>query len=193
MKYPVRESLTVIRDTLDPEEAWAGIVALCRATNSNAPWDDLITTDLEGDIDDATTWLDTQLEDLTQVKGLYLGLDTLNMREGKGKNIEIGGSSTCEPWRDEIDWVYGRNLERGEKHLIYGLYELREMYSSDEWSSVYSLCDYIFFLCYSGIVLAEAFERLDTRRMLLPVWGFHDGDLFALGRMRDNEFTRICR
>ena len=123
-----------------------------------------------------------QLEMLPEARGLYLGLDTLNMRGGHGTNIEIGGSSQCDPSSDDIQWVFARNLRYGRKHLIYGLYELKEVYSTDAWVAVSDLCDYIFFLGYSGIVLAESFKRLDTARTLLPVWGFHDCVLFALGR-----------
>jgi hypothetical protein len=176
VKYPIRETLAVVRDGTEPEATWADVVALCRAACPSAPWDGLVWPDIGRDVSAATTWLEAQLADLPDARGLYLGLDTLNMRGGRGTNIEIGGSSDCDPLSDDIQWVFARNLRYGRKHLIYGLYELRAVYSSDAWGAAYSLCDYIFFLGYSGVVLAGAFERLDTPRTLLPVWGFHDGD-----------------
>jgi hypothetical protein len=120
-------------------------------------------------------------------------LDTLNVRAGRGTNVEIGGSSDCNPMSDDVDRVYAGKLDYGTKHLIYGLYELREVYSSDARAAAYRLCDYIFILGYSGIVLAESFARLDTPRALLAVSGPHDGDLFALGRKRDDELNRLCK
>ena len=192
MEYPIRETLAVIRDAKESEKAWVQVVALCRAAAPSAPWGELATPNIERDVVAATTWLEGQLATLPEARGLYLGLDTLNMRGGRGTNIEVGGSYDCDPLSNDIQWVYAGKLHYGRKHLIYGLYELQAVYSSDAWGPVYSLCDYMFFLGYSGVVLAEAFERLNTSRTLLPVWGFHDGDLFALGRKRDNRFTRIC-
>jgi hypothetical protein len=193
MKLPIRETLTVVREYTQPRRAWADIVALCRKAEPSAPWDDLAPPDVERDIVVATAWLEQQLAALTDARGLYLGLDTLNMQGGRGTNVEIGGSSGCDPASESIDWVYAGNLDYGTKHLIYGLYELQEVYSSNTWSAAYDVCDYIFFLGYSGIVLAESFRRLDTLRTLLPVWGFHDGDLFALGRKQGGEFVRLCK
>lgn len=193
MNLPIRETLAVVRDTTEPRRAWADVVALCRAAVPAAPWDDLASPNLERDISAATGWLKAQLAALPDARGLYLGLDTLNMRGGRGTNVEIGGSSGCDLLADGIDWVYAGDLDYGAKHLIGGLYELREVYSSDAWAAAYRVCDYIFFLGYSGVVLAESFARLDTPRTLLPAWGFHDGDLFALGRKQGGGFTRLCR
>ncbi len=193
MKLPIRETLAVVRDGTEPLQAWSDVISLCRTAVPSAPWNDLASPNLERDVKAATAWLEGQIAAMPDSPGLYLGLDTLNMRGGRGTNIEIGGSSTCDPLSDDIQWVFARNLDYGQKHLIYGLYELQVVYETEAWAAAYPLCDYIFFLGYSGIVLSEAFVRLDTPRILLPVWGFHDGDLFALGRKQDNRFTRICR
>ena len=73
-----------------------------------------------------------------------------------------------------------------EKHRAQLRFELGDV-------AAHRVCDYIFFLGYSGVVLAESFARLDTPRTLLPAWGFHDGDLFALGRKQGGGFTRLCK
>jgi hypothetical protein len=70
---------------------------------------------------------------------------------------------------------------------------LQRVYEREQWQEAFSLCDYIFFLGYSGVILSQAFERIATPRTLLPAWGFHDGDMFALGRTQDGTFTRICK
>ncbi len=124
--------------------------------------------------------------------GIYLGLDTLNMGEGEGTNIEFGGTAACDVSKDEVDWVYGK-LKYGESHLIGGLYELQRIYSEPDWESSFSFTDYILFLGYSGIILGQAFIRLATKRRLLPAWGFHDGDLFVLGRKTPEKFDFICK
>ena len=193
MSKPIAETLTVVRSYTDPIQAWADIVALCRESHPNVSWQALPNPNIERDVAATTIWLESYLESLPDVRGIYLGLDTLNMCKGSGTNIEIGGSFECDPASDKIEWVFARNLRYGPKHLIYGLQELHEVYSSDAWNSVFSLCDYIFFLGYSGIVLAQSFKRIHTSRTLLPAWGFHDGDLFALGRKDGGQFTRICK
>jgi hypothetical protein len=177
----------------NPSHAWSGVVARCRAV-AEAPWDQLPTPDIDRDVAAATDWLASELNDkLSKAPGIYLGLDTLNMGEGDGTNVEIGGSSQCDPLKEEMDWVFARNLRYGHQHLIRGLYELHSVYSLPDWEHVFDLFDFVFFLGYSGIVLAEAFDRLSTQRTLLAVWGFHDGDLHLLGRKHAGEFQRICK
>jgi len=44
-----------------------------------------------------------------------------------------------------------------------------------------------------GLVLAEAMDRLRVSTPLLAAWGFHDGDLFFLGRRDADRFERICK
>jgi hypothetical protein len=124
--------------------------------------------------------------------GIYLGLDTLNVRDGRGTNIDFGGTPNCDPNQDSADWVWEADLEYGKPHLIQGLYRLQDAYRTEPWREAFQLLDYIFFLGYSGIILCSAFEKLSPPRDLLPAWGFHDGDMFTLGRMRVGTFSRIC-
>ena len=147
---------------------------------------------MERDISVASQWLLSQLATQPDARGIYLGLDTLNMDDGSGTNVDFGGTADCDVSQDQVDWVYGK-LKHGEMHLIRGLFELHQIYSRPEWEAAFSFADYILFLGYTGIILGQAFIRLSTNRSLLPAWGFHDGDLFALGRKTPERFDFICK
>jgi hypothetical protein len=200
-KLPVDEILTALRSTPNPEEAWNATLQICRHSAPTAPWDKLPTPNFRQDIVNAWSWLREELETLGPVTGIYLGLDTLNMGEGDGPNIEIGATTKCDPFTDSTDWVRGE-LTHGGVHHICGLYEMHQVYSQEAWrvkdktiaqGSAFSFADYILFLAYSGIVLTHAFVRLRLTRPVLPVWGFHDGDLFILGRTMPEGFQLICQ
>lgn len=205
-RLPVAGIFDAIRINLVPGDAWRAVLSVCATAAPAAKWNELPTPDLERDIKAARLWLGEQLSELAQVRGVYLGLDTLNMRRGKGTNLEIGGSTACDPASDSQDWVF-EQLQRGAKHLIYGLYELQTAYSASTWrvsdetvaqGSHFGFADYTLFLGYSGIILGSAFARLPewpklTKRDLLAVWGFHDGDLFLLGRRTGSAFTLRCK
>ena len=192
MEIAIDKTLEVIRSQPNPQCAWTGIISLCRETEPNELWQALPTPDIERDISAAGRWLSTQLSAQPDAVGIYLGLDTLNMDNGSGTNIEFGGSVTCDVTRDDVDWAYGK-LKHGESHLIRGLFELQKVYSRPQFKSAFAFADYIVFLGYSGVVLGQAFIRLATTRSLLPAWGFHDGDLFALGRKTSGGFQFICK
>jgi hypothetical protein len=200
-KLPVADVLTAVRSNHKPEDAWNETLQICRRSAPAAPWDRLATPDFRRDIVQACAWLREELEQLGPVTGIYLGLDTLNMGDGDGPNIEIAGTTGCDPLTDSQDWVKG-DLVYGGVHLIIGLFEMRQEYSQPQWrvrdetiaqGSAFSFADYVLFLAYSGIVLMHAFVRLRITRPTLPVWGFHDGDLFLLGRTVPEGFMTICQ
>jgi|SRR6185369_8842279 len=192
MNMPIDEALEIVRRQSDPRSAWLEALSLCRTAEPSDLWDALPMPDVAGDIAAATEWLSAQLAAMPEASGIYLGLDTLNMDDGEGANVEIGGTTACDVSHDELDWVYG-DLLRGESHLILGLHALHAVYSQPQWEEMYDVSDYILFLAYSGIVLGQAFVRLPFQRALLPVWGFHDGDLFILGRKTSAGFELVCR
>lgn len=192
MEKAINKILEIVRTEQDPQLAWVKVISLCRDGKPSGLWDVLPTPDIERDVVAVSEWLSAQLSGLPEIKGIYLGLDTLNMDDGNGTNVEFGGSAACDSSQVEIEWVYGK-LEYGDSHLIYGMLELQRIYSQPEWRSAFSFADYILFLGYSGIVLGQAFIRLPTNRSLLPAWGFHDGDLFALGRKTPERFEFICK
>jgi hypothetical protein len=203
-KLPIRELLAAIQSAPEPTSAWREVLSICSRSAAGAPWESLITPDINRDIKNARNWLTRQLQLMKDASGIYLGLDTLNMRGGRGKNVEIGGSVDCDPLQDSTDWLFGsaRKLQYGTKHLIRGLYELNESYSQDNWcvrddkvarGNYRSFAEYTLFLSYSGIVLGHACKRLSLKRTFLVIWGFHDGDMFLLGRRIPSDFVFLCR
>jgi len=129
---------------------------------------------------------------MPDASGIYLGLDTLNMDGSKGTNLQIGGSTSCEMASDSLEWLEEK-MTYGERHLISGLHKLRKVYSQPKWEELYEFSDYILFLTYSGIVLEQAFVRLRFPNPLLVVWGFHNGDIFILGRNTGDHFELVCK
>jgi hypothetical protein len=192
MSLPVKQVLQIIRTEQDANKAWGKTLLLCQDTAPSELWDTLPKPNIETDISEATDWLTSQLRMLPEIRGIYLGLDTLNMDGGSGTNIEIGGTTACDVYEDDFEWVYS-GLQYGSNHLIYGLYDFHNVYAQPQWKKEYNFSDYILFLAYSGIILGQAFVRITTERILLPVWGFHDGDLFILGRKSLTGFQFICK
>jgi hypothetical protein len=175
-------------------KAWNAVLRVCRRTAPDAPWQDLPVPDFEADIGSATEWLDAQLRRMPKATGIYLGLDTLNMRDGAGTNVEIGGTSNCDPSQDTQEWT-AQDLKYGDRHLIKSLVSMSAAYASPTWRrgdhDYFDFADYVLFLALSGIVLGQALQRLNPGRALLSVWGFHDGDTFLLGRNMPVGFTAL--
>lgn len=188
---PTDELLRIIRSQPGFELAWQRILELLDTHQSSALWSALPRPDFASDKTKVRHWLQGSLANLAESSGVYLGLDTLNMDEGAGTNIEIGWLR-CDTTRNDTDWIYG-DLQRGDSTLIPGLHALHAMYSSPEWKPVFSLADYLVFLGYSGLVLREALSELSAPQDLLVAWGFHDGDMFILGRMLAGNFELICQ
>jgi hypothetical protein len=111
--------------------------------------------------------------------GVYLGLDRLNMDDGCGMNVQIGGSRRPECLTAELqDWLED-DLWDGRDHLIRGLVDMHRVYAREE-GPVFGFADYALFLGYSGFVLAAAIERLSpaTRsgaKGRLYAWAFTTG------------------
>lgn len=190
MALPISQTLQIVASHQNPIQGWSDIVSVCRANCPPMPWHTLPNPEIERDIHTATTWLSEETELLSGATGVYLGLDTLNMEDGDGRNVELGVSNACDTNRDDIDWVDDL-LEPRSSHLIRGLQTLHQVYAQEHWRNAFDICDYIFFLGYSGIVFSGAFAKFSPRRTMLVVWGFHDGDLFVLGRRTTDAFTRL--
>lgn len=185
-------SFEIIRDQSNPQRTWDKVISFC---NSNVPsklWASLPRPNIVKDTQEAALWLSSQVSSAAGTTGIYLGLDTLNMREGNGMNVGIGFTSKCDVAKEETEWAYN-DLSYGTDHLIYSLHPLQKVYSKPGWQDLFSFADYILFLTYSGIVLGQALSQLQTKQSFLAAWGFHDGDLFALGRKTSERFELICR
>jgi hypothetical protein len=202
MRMLVDDLLAAIRGPAKPDAAWKEVLRVCHRCAPGAPWPSLPDPDLGRDIEDARVWLARQLRDLPDATGIYLGLDTLNMRGGRGQNVEIGGTAECDALQDSQDWIGVRQLRYGTKHLIRGLYEMHRVYTQGDWCvraekvprGLYSsFAEYSLFLSYSGIVLGHALKLIPLKRTFLVVWGYHDGDMFLLGRRTPDSFTILCK
>ena len=188
----IDRSLAIIRDQSNPQRAWDEVISFCNSSIASSLWASLPRPDLVKDTQEAALWLSRQAFPSADTTGIYLGLDTLNMREGNGMNVGIGVTSKCDVAKEETEWAYN-DLNYGTDHLIYGLHPLHKVYSKPEWQDLFSFADYILFLTYSGIVLGQALSQLQTKQSFLAVWGFHDGDLFVLGRKTPERFELIYR
>lgn len=187
---PIDEILTIIRKQLDPRVAWDEVLRLCKRDQPSKLWDSLPKVNLSGDIAAARAWLNSNLTGVHAPTCVYLGLDTLNMNGGQGTNIEIGWKSLAIQ-QTSTDWAYD-TLTRGTSHLMASLFVLQETYSRSQWEDEYSFADYLLFLAYSGLVIREALTDFIARQPMLFAWGFHDGDLFSLCRIKDNQVEMLC-
>lgn len=190
--------LALVRENPDPVSQWSRMLELFRREVPAAPWARMPVPAIGKDVDEAAAWLAKELNAQPAAKGIYLGLDTLNMEGGRGKNVEIAATAECDPADDDESWLQ-EDLEYGLEHLIYGaeqhliqgLVEMQAEYSSPEWEPWSGFCDYAVFLGYSGIVLGAAMARSAGARDLLVAWGFHDGDLFLLGRSLGGKWSPV--
>lgn len=178
---PIAETMMVLRKESNPQIAFQKIIEFGKEKLPSLIWDQYIKIDIERDINDAEKWIKKSLKDFPKSKGIYLGLDTLNMDAGNGTNIEIGLSQNCDPNEFSDDWTYDCEYY-GKPHLIKGLYEVSDTFQNNEkWSNdERSFAEYLIFLGYSGVVLREALNKLKTSNDFLSIWGFHDGDMFFL-------------
>ena len=189
--------LAIVRETPEPVAQWQRLLEVFRSEVPAAPWARMPAPDIKRDVDEAAAWLAAELKAQPAARGIYLGLDTLNMEGGKGTNVGFGGTSECDPAKDDESWLeddFEYGLERmiyGGEHLIRGIVEMHAVYSTPEWEPWFDFCDYALFLGYSGIVLGAAMARSAGARDLLAAWGFHDGDLFLLGRSLAGKWSPV--
>jgi hypothetical protein len=178
---PTEEILNVLKTDVNPHVAFKKIIGLGQVTIASKIWDTFNSMPIDSDIEAASKWLNQTLSQYPKTKGIYLGLDTLNMDNGEGTNIEIGLSHTCKPKNFTADWIYECE-NYGDSHLIKGLYDVIDSFENDAlWTDdERSYAEYIIFIGYSGVVLREALLNLERIKNFLSIWGFHDGDMFFL-------------
>lgn len=182
-EIPIDKTLRILREEPDSIKAFKKIVKLGNDTLPSSVWNEFVSMNIIGDIEDAKEWLKIQLDSFPDYNGIYLGLDTLNMEDGEGYNIEIGLSDCCNPSIFNAEWSYECPYY-GDNHLIKGLSKVSDCFPPKgnlKWSDEeQSLTEYLIFLGYSGIIIRDALMRLNLKNDFLSVWGFHDGDLFFL-------------
>jgi len=181
MELPFSEIFAIVRRPERPQASFEALRNFGESQIASPIWKSIKSPDVEKDIEAARLWLH-KTTSTYRPTGVYLGLDTLNERNGKGTNIEIGMTTSANPAVLSMDWAYHCE-EYGKKHLIRGVYEVHKAYKNRNLDdAVHTLADYLFFFGYSGIVLASALERMTDRWDSLYVWGFHDGDIGFLAK-----------
>lgn len=191
----IPDILALVHENDDPVVGHERLLALCERAVSSPGWSKLPVLDVERDVADAARWLEDELGRRPQTTGVYLGLDTLNMRFLVGTNVEIGGSIRPDVSADDLNWLFA-GLWYGNKHLIRGLRQHHRVYRKLS-PELFELADYVLFLAYSGLVLSSAIARLPPRARAagngarIYAWGFHDGDFFPLARAEGDRFERL--
>jgi len=181
----IDEVIDQINNNRDPKKAFHNIIAIGKKYLPSQIWESFEAMNLEMDTIDVQIWLQKSLVRFPKTTGIYFGLDTLNMDNGKGSNIEIGLSNTCDPREFSDHWIYDCD-SYGDNHLINGLNLVSDNFTNTiKWSpEERSFSEYLIFLGYSGIVLREALINVTTEIDFLSIWGFHDGDMFYLVNKR---------
>ncbi|MEJ7137805.1 hypothetical protein [Amphibiibacter pelophylacis] len=188
---PIEQLFSILRNHRNFEASWSQVLNILEEHTGRSLWQSLAQVPFDANILRMHQWLELQLADIAAPTGVYLGLDTLNMDQGQGKNIDIGWT-TCDTRLNQSDWIYGQ-LTHGESVFLDGLYQLHQIYSLAQWQSVYPIADYMLFLGYSGLIVLEAIAQAQSPYSRLYTWGFHDGDMFLLARSHSGQTDIICQ
>ncbi len=189
---PIEEILQVVREEDDAARGLHRLTRLCRRESPGLLWDRFDAVDPKNDVEAAREWLRRARKSADfprPAQGLYLGL--LDLDDGPGPHVEIAATSDRDPSSTDLEWAW-RCEWRGDPHRIAGLGEMRRVYGQGKWKRHFEIADYALPLGYGGLVLAEALADLAAGPPFLAAWGFHDGDLFPLGRADGRGFARIA-
>lgn len=176
--------LEPLRSGANPQRKWRAMLGAIATTVPSVAWAELPEPQLERDVARARTWL---VDDLAKrdaphpVRGLYFGLDLRNMNGPAGFNVEMSATRGCDPEGDDALWVW--NCEwRGRRHRIESLRAISDALATPAFAAVHEHASTWLPLGYAGLVLSVAVAELPVQTPVLAVYGFHDGDLFALAR-----------
>ena len=154
-------------------------------------WKVLTALKWRDDVDAAGSAWDARLTTCVPAgaNGVYLGIDGLNMPDGKG--IELGCSSRYEPGRRTIDYIYDCDVYCDELPMpaLADYYTwLHRQGGMDELQAYDFLhVEYPVALGASALVLREVFRRSDPAALAGAAgercfaYGFHDGDILRIG------------
>lgn len=178
---PITEIMDSIKLETEPIKALNDVIKLGSEKLPSLIWAEYKNLNIKDDVTEATNWIQKSIDKFPKSKGIYLGLDTLNMNEGEGTNIEIGFSEQCNPKEFDSEWIYDCE-NYGDGHLIKGLYNVSDSFNNEGKYSENErrFAEYMIFLGYSGIVLREALLKVEIGKNFLSIWGFSDGDMFFL-------------
>lgn len=189
MNLPIEELFDILRTSNGKADPWQEIIQLCRQAAPSDFWAIIPNVEVERDVEYLIEEiLPACMKD--SPKGIYFGLDTLNMQEEDAFNIEIGISheEECSNADPDVAWVYS-DLDILGQFLLPGIKKLNDAYATPQWKDVFSFCDYVLPLAYSGLVLTLALSRINSNAVFAVAWGFHDGDLFLLGTRKASQFS----
>lgn len=185
-------TLRILRSRRKPDRKWISLLNLYQKHRKSALWRLLPPPNFSKDIAAARKWLAKELGKMPKSTGIYLGLDTLNMIGPGGFNVGISGVSTVKASTTDTDWIFSQS-KTGSAHRIAGLLSFRRIYSAPRWEDISEDADYLLPLGYSGLILGTALTELTDTKDRVIAWGFHDGDVFLLGRRIAGKFDPIFR
>ena len=176
-QLPNDDLLNIIRTMTDGKKALVDIFTIAYQRKAlevfRRKW-----LELPNDVEKTANEIEVALKKTKGANGLYFGLDTLNMNDGDGANIEIQTSNTADLSGSDSEWMFHSN-GYNNRWLINGLYNASKEYdqysSDDKW-----FAEYVTFLSYSGIVIGSALKKSLTRIPYISAWGFHDGDMYKI-------------
>lgn len=183
---PFEPVLKQIDHQPDPRLAFAAVLRETKKQYSQLDIDRFTDSYLNDDIAAAKKWLQARLDKYPATRGIYLGLDTLNMENGKGHNLECALCEDCNP--QELNTGFAFECDHYDRHLIKGL----SHFFPDDDEDIHMMISYMIFLSYSGVVLREALLAVETQNDFIACWGFHDGDLLLLMNKIGNERTLLA-
>lgn len=185
----VNRALDVVRTSNANQAGWQEIVGIL----DNEEAKSLPEPSFEKDLQAMDQWLLQQLNaaDTPQPGGIYFGLgETLDARGKVYVTIEIAMSEAVDSTVLNSDWItrcswYGRPTRiEGTGGPMTCIHQ-----SGRQMGDAH----YIVPLGYAGLLLSASLARIRLRRPALVMWGFHDGDMFYLGRSTAGKFERICQ
>jgi hypothetical protein len=191
MKAVVDEVRAVVRSGDNEKIAFDALRELGAKHLPRRKWNNLRLPALfETDVLEAAIWIKDNVVPY-RATNVFLALDTMNERDGQGKNVTSLITRSLDPSAELKDW--GHACE-GPKalHLVWGLFGLHQLYL--KWDLEYPasvLVDYVIFLGYSGLMYAAAVERSCLKDDCRFVWGFGEDTPFPLVRMTSDGPVRL--
>ena len=196
--YPYAELLAVVQDAPNASAGWSKLLDLCGRHWPSPLWKQLVGIEPHADVRAAVRWLQAEIADWLQAQrpqeanssdlaGFVFALDTLNMDQGTNVSLASTVDTDIDPGDQGMSWLGCLDWD-GSSHLIHGLKTMETIYGRQEWEELPA--EYVLFLVYSGLVLAEAATLVQWPSRTIVVWGFHDGDLFVLGQAGPKGFGR---
>jgi hypothetical protein len=191
MNIPYDEILAVVRTGGDPRQSFDALCQIGRAQTASAFFDKLRPPDVEADVWLTGAWLDNSIREFRPTF-VCIWSDTLNQGGANGSNVGVGMNRAAS---DPPAVAKGRTrMDRhGPPHLIDGLYKVYAAYRQLDLGYPGSLLfDYLFFLGYSGVVLASAVERIGVDWDCLFRWGIGEDRPYELVRTSTDGLTRLA-